>query len=236
MTVSSGMIGDRYAIWVHELMHSYTTNQQRIIAIDSVSFAIPWGGVTAITGPSGSGKSTLLHLIGGLTRPVAGDIIVNKKNLRQLNSRQLAAFRNRDVGMIFQAFNLFPRMSVADNVQFPLYFNRPKGYYGEHARELLEVVGLGHVLNRFPAQLSGGEQQRVAIARALITNPPLILADEPTGNLDETTGQTVMSLLFQLAHDYNKTLVLVTHHREYALQADYRIYLENGHVLEEDGV
>ncbi|MCL5946934.1 MAG: ABC transporter ATP-binding protein [Chloroflexi bacterium] len=233
--MNSDTIGERYAIWAHELIHSYTANQQRIIAIDNVSFAIPWGGVTAIIGPSGSGKSTLLHLIGGLAKPIAGDIIVNKKNLRQLNGRQLAAFRNRDVGMIFQAFNLFPRMSIADNVYFPLYFDRTHEHRSDHVRELLKVVGLGHALHRFPDQLSGGEQQRVAIARALITNPPLILADEPTGNLDETTGQTVMSLLFQLARNYEKTLILVTHHREYALQADRRIYLENGHVLEEDG-
>ncbi|MCL4543274.1 MAG: ABC transporter ATP-binding protein [Chloroflexi bacterium] len=225
------------AVWAEGILHTYSANQQRVVALDGVSLQIPWGGVTAIVGPSGSGKSTLLHLIGGLTRPLAGQLIVNGKNLRELTSGQLAYFRSHDIGMIFQSFNLLPGLTVGENVYFPLYFNR-EGFTNRHerVRALLDAVGLGHAEQRRPVQLSGGEQQRVAIARALITNPPLILADEPTGNLDDVTGQTIMSLLFQLAHDYSKTLVLVTHHREYSCQANRRIYIEHGHITPEEDV
>ncbi|HEY8746133.1 MAG TPA: ABC transporter ATP-binding protein, partial [Chloroflexota bacterium] len=172
------------AVEARGLTQAYEHGQQRIVALDDVTLSVPHGGVTALIGPSGAGKSTLLHLMAGLTRPVTGELRVAGRNLRRMNSRALARFRNHDVGVIFQAFNLLPDLTVRENVFFPLYFGGVHQREG-HARvaRLLEIVGLEQRANRLPAQLSGGEQQRVAIARALVTNPTLILADEPTGNL-----------------------------------------------------
>jgi len=220
------------AVEARGLTQAYVHGQQRIVALDNVTLSVPQGGVTALIGPSGAGKSTLLHLMAGLTSPASGELRVAGRNLRRMNSRALARFRNHDVGVIFQAFNLLPDLTVRENVFFPLYFG------GVHQREgqarvthLLEIVGLDQKANRLPAQLSGGEQQRVAIARALVTNPTLILADEPTGNLDEATGRDVISLLFGLANEFTKTLILVTHHRELARRADRRVGIVGGRIV-----
>jgi len=220
------------AVEARGLSQVYAHGQQRITALDDITLAVPQGGVTALIGPSGAGKSTLLHMMAGLTRPAAGELRVAGRNLLRMNSRALARFRNHDVGVIFQAFNLLPDLTVRENIVFPLYFG---GIHQHHAdarvARLLDIVGLEKTANRLPAQLSGGEQQRVAIARALVTNPALILADEPTGNLDEATGRDIASLLFSLAYQFSKTLILVTHHRELARSADRRIGIVGGRIV-----
>lgn len=223
------------AVEARGLTQAYTRGQQRVTALDDVTLSLPQGGVTALIGPSGAGKSTLLHLMAGLTRPVAGELRVAGHNLRRMNGRALARFRNHDVGVIFQAFNLLPDLTVRENILFPLYFGNVHRRDGDRrVAELLDTVGLEPTANRLPAQLSGGEQQRVAIARALVTNPTLILADEPTGNLDETTGRDIASLLFFLATHLAKTLILVTHQRELARRADRRIGIVGGRIVPEE--
>lgn len=213
----------------------YTQRQQRVVALEDVSLRLPQGSVTALVGPSGAGKSTLLHLLAGLSRPMSGELRVVGRNLRQMNSGALARFRNRDVGVIFQAFNLLPDLTVRENVYFPLHFAEVRRGEGDaRVQKLLDRVGLLHAAHRRPAQLSGGEQQRVAIARALVTDPALILADEPTGHLDEATGRDIASLLFTLASEFAKTLILVTHHREFANRADRRIGLVAGRIVPEE--
>ena len=223
------------AVDARGLCRSYARGQQRVAALDDVSFVLPDGSVTAIVGPSGSGKSTLLHILAGLARPNAGQLRIGGKNVLQMGPRALARFRNRDVGVIFQAFNLLPGLTVRENVLFPLYFGSVGVRDGQQRVDtMLELVGLTSVAGRRPAQLSGGEQQRVAIARALVTNPPLILADEPTGNLDEPTAVGIAGLLFRLAREFHKTLVLVTHHPALALQADRQIRLVSGQIVAEE--
>ena len=225
------------AVLARGLTHTYTQGQRRVTALDDVTVSLPAGSATAVVGPSGSGKSTLLHLLAGLARPAGGELRVAGQNLRALDQRALARFRNRDVGVVFQSFNLLPTLTVCENVLFPLYFGHVGRREGEErVRRLLDLFGLAEARDRRPAQLSGGEQQRVAIARALVTNPPIILADEPTGNLDEATGQGVATLLFRLARDFSKTLVLVTHQRRFAEQADRRIGIVGGRLVPEERV
>lgn len=224
-----------HAVEARGLTQAYQHGQQRITALDDVTLSVPLGGVTALIGPSGAGKSTLLHLMAGLTRPVAGDLRVAGRNLRRMNARALARFRNHDVGVIFQAFNLLPDLTVRENIFFPLYFGGVTQHEGAaRVSRLLDIIGLEQRANRLPSQLSGGEQQRVAIARALVTNPGLILADEPTGNLDEATGRDIAGLLFSLANQFSKTLILVTHHRELARRADRRIGIVGGRIVPEE--
>jgi len=219
------------------LTQVYHRGQQLVKALDDVTFSVAQGSATAVVGPSGSGKSTLLHLLAGLARPAGGELRVVGKNVLQLQPRGLARFRNRDVGIIFQAFNLLPDLTVAENVLFPLYFGGVSVKDGRRrVARLLHIVGLDGTADRLPAQLSGGEQQRVAIARALVTNPPLILADEPTGNLDEATGDGIAWLLFELVREFSKTLILVTHHSSLARQADRQINLVSGRIAVEEKV
>jgi ABC-type lipoprotein export system ATPase subunit len=223
------------AVEARGLTQAYRHGQQRITALEDVTLSVPLGGVTALIGPSGAGKSTLLHLMAGLTRPAAGELRVAGRNLLRMNARALARFRNHDVGVIFQAFNLLPDLTVRENVFFPLYFGGVHQHDGAaRVARLLDIVGLESLADRLPAHLSGGEQQRVAIARALVTNPALILADEPTGNLDEATAGDIAGLLFNLANRFSKTLILVTHHRELARRADRRIGIVGGRVVPED--
>lgn len=223
------------AVEARGLSQTYTHGQQRITALNDVTLTLPQGGVTALIGPSGAGKSTLLHLMAGLTRPANGELRVAGRDLRRMTSRALARFRNHDVGVIFQAFNLFPDLTVRENIFFPLYFGGVHQRDGDaRVKRLLEIVGLEQMANRRPAQLSGGEQQRIAIARALVTNPALILADEPTGNLDDATGRDIASLLFTLANQFSKTLILVTHHRVLARRADRRVGMVGGRIVPEE--
>jgi putative ABC transport system ATP-binding protein len=212
---------------------SYGLGDLRVPVLEDASFEIPRGGVTAIVGPSGSGKTTLLSLLGGLDRPDKGSILVNGEDLATLGRGGLGRFRRRQVGFIFQSFNLLPTLNARENVEAglePLGLGRAKAR--ACAEEALARVGLEGKVHRFPHELSGGEQQRVAVARACAKNPPLLLADEPTGNLDEEVGAQVLDLLLGLSEsgDTPRTLVVVTHDPLVAKRADRWLTLSNRQV------
>jgi putative ABC transport system ATP-binding protein len=199
-----------------------------------VDIEIRKGEFVALMGPSGSGKSTLLHLIAAMDTPTGGEIAVLGENLRQLNDRQIARWRNENVGFIFQSFNLIPVLTAMENVELPLKLtNLNKKERLEHAATALKLVGLGDRLNHFPRQLSGGQEQRVAIARAIVTDPALILADEPTGNLDATSAAEVLDMLRRLNQEFGKTIVMVTHDPHAASYATKSHHLEKGELLPE---
>ncbi len=199
-------------------------------ALDNVSFEIKKGEFVAITGPSGSGKSTLLHLIGLLDKPTEGEILVDGEQASKLSDAKLAKLRNKKIGFVFQQFNLLKRTGALKNVELPLvYAGISSSERTRIAKAELEKVGLGDRLNNSPAQLSGGQQQRVAIARALVTNPSLLLADEPTGNLDSKTGQEILQL-FEDLHKNGVTIVLVTHDSSIAKKAKRQIVIRDGRV------
>ena len=186
-------------IEVKNLKKSYHDGEIDTVALSNVTFNVRKGEFLAIMGPSGSGKSTLLHLLGLLDEPTSGHYTFNGKNVSSYSRDQLANLRNREVGFVFQMFNLLPRTSVLDNIKLPLYYsNIPEDEWDAKAREAIESVGLGHRMLHEPSELSGGEKQRVAIARALVTNPEIIFADEPTGNLDSKSGNKVMSIIQNL--------------------------------------
>lgn len=201
-------------------------------ALDGVSLKIKRGEFAAIIGPSGSGKSTLMHLIGALDTPTSGQIFIGSKEIGHLSQAQLAQIRNRKIGFVFQQFNLLPKTSAIHNVEIPLIY---AGMSNDEEREqksiaMLEKVGLGDKLQNHPNQMSGGQQQRVAIARALINHPSIILADEPTGNLDTKTGDQIMAILRQLNREGN-TIVVVTHERDIAKQAKHQIKIKDGKIV-----
>jgi putative ABC transport system ATP-binding protein len=200
-------------------------------AFCDVTLNIPRGQMIAIMGPSGSGKSTLLHILGGIESPTSGDIWIDDQKLSGLNDYQLTLLRRRKIGFIFQSFNLVPTLNVVDNVTLPLILDGISQRDAvPHATESLKRVDMSHRLQHLPSQLSGGEQQRVAIARALVINPSLVLADEPTGNLDSTRGRDITRLLRDIAHEDQQTVVIVTHDIRVASQADRLIVLLDGQV------
>jgi putative ABC transport system ATP-binding protein len=202
-------------------------------ALASVTLRVESGEFVAITGPSGSGKSTLLNLIGGLDRPTSGKIRIDGTDISQLTLEHLAQIRNRRIGFVFQMFNLLPNMTLEENVALPAIIGgQRQTSYRPRALALLEMVGLGDKCGRFPAQLSGGEQQRVAVARALIMEPGLLLADEPTGNLDSKSGLAVLELLRD-CHAQGNTLILITHDPRVAAQAQRVVFLRDGHLADE---
>ncbi len=203
----------------------------QVKALDNVSFEVKKGEFVAITGPSGSGKSTLLNLIGLLDRPSEGEILVDGTNIKSMNDNQLAGLRNKKIGFVFQQFNLLPRTPAVVNVELPLiYQGVGKGERERRSKEQLAKVGLeGKFMNK-PAQLSGGQQQRVAIARALVTNPSLLLADEPTGNLDSKTGQQILQLFKELYKE-GMTIVMVTHDPDIAHEAHRQIVVRDGRIV-----
>ena len=204
-------------------------------ALRGVSFTIGEGEYVSIAGPSGSGKSTLLHLLGALDRPDEGTIAFRGRDVADLSDAELAELRNRAIGFVFQSFHLLPRATALDNVTLPLvYRGTPRRERRERAAEALEAVGLGDRLEHRPNQLSGGQQQRVAIARALVGEPDLLLADEPTGNLDTVTGDEVMSLLHRLHRERGSALVVITHEERIAAGAGRRIQLVDGTIRDED--
>jgi putative ABC transport system ATP-binding protein len=217
------------AIVVDEVTRTYDLGGISVPALRGVSFTIPAGDYVAIVGPSGSGKSTLMHLLGGLDRPTSGRLSIGGREIGSLSQHELARLRNETIGFVFQSFHLLARTTAVDNVALPLVY-RGIGARERRARatEMLQQVGLGHRLDHRPNQLSGGEQQRVAIARALVTDPEVLLADEPTGNLDTTTGQTVLALLEQLNVERRVALVIVTHDREVADRANRQIVMRDG--------
>lgn len=222
-----------FIIQTEALSKSYADGSL-IRALDAVSLTITRGESVAIRGPSGSGKTTLLNLIGTLDRPTAGRLVVDGVEVSALRGDALADFRREKIGFVFQLFNLFPALNALENVMLPLvpYRRRLAFKLEARARELLEEMGLGSRLNHLPGQLSGGEQQRVAIARALINYPKLILADEPTGNLDTETGAEILQLLRSLNREQGITLVTVTHDVLIAAEADRTVHLRDGRVVD----
>jgi len=217
------------AIVVDEVTRTYDLGGISVPALRGVSFTIPAGDYVAIVGPSGSGKSTLMHLLGGLDRPTSGRLSIGGRDIGTLSQHELARLRNETIGFVFQSFHLLARTSAVDNVALPLVY-RGIGARERRAKaaEMLERVGLGPRLGHRPNQLSGGEQQRVAIARALVTDPEVLLADEPTGNLDSTNGQAVLALLEQLNAERGVALVIVTHDRDVAARANRQIVMRDG--------
>src|SRR3954454_14567239 len=205
-----------------------------VVALDAVSLVIPRGEMVAIIGPSGSGKSTLLNLVGGLDRPSAGEVSFDGAPFSGLTDDQLTRVRRDKIGFIFQFFNLLPTLSCLENVGLPLHLRGwPRRKVDERARELLQLVQLGHRLQHLPEELSGGERQRVAIARALSVYPPIILADEPTGNLDTHTGVEILGLIRNLHVTLNTTIVIVTHDMKVAESCARTIALRDGKIVED---
>jgi len=213
----------------------YRSGEESVTALDGIDLEIEKGEFIAIVGPSGSGKSTLLHLIGGLDTPSGGDIIVDGKKLSLLNDKKLSRYRNREIGFIFQEFHLHKSLNLVENVEIPLIFsgrkNRKEKLMEKKAEDVLASVELKNRLRHHPSEISGGQKQRVAIARALINNPRIILADEPTGNLDSQTGKKIISLLKRLHKEKGTTMLVVTHDREIAGHADRMIEIRDGRLL-----
>jgi putative ABC transport system ATP-binding protein len=221
-------------IRVVELRKTYQMGRTKVHALAGVDLEIPAGSLTVIMGPSGSGKSTLLYLLGGLDRPTSGEIHVGRQNINSMDENALAVYRRRTLGFIFQQFNLVSSMTALENVAFPLRFSGITGRERQkRALDQLKVVGLEKFVRHRPTEMSGGQQQRVAVARALIHNPPVILADEPTGNLDTTTGYSIMQLLSTL-HLSGRTVVVVTHDPRMLRFATHTLYILDGLLVTRD--
>ncbi|MCJ7736277.1 MAG: ABC transporter ATP-binding protein [Anaerolineae bacterium] len=220
-------------IEVQDLHREFIMGDQVVAALDGVSLMIDEGEFVSIMGPSGSGKSTLLYLLGGLDRPTEGHIRIRGHDITALDENALADFRRRDVGFVFQSYNLVPTMTALDNVIFPTYFaGVSRSVRRERAGSLLDRVGLGDRIDHKPTELSGGQQQRVAIARALINDPSIVLADEPTGNLDTHTGAEVMALLSRLNRDEGRTVVIVSHDPRVSEYASRSVHLLDGKIVD----
>lgn len=215
---------------VRNICKTYGSGETSVKALKDVSFSVPRGEYVAVVGESGSGKSTLLNMIGALDIPTSGKVLIDGKDIFSMNDRKLTVFRRRNIGFIFQAFNLIPELTVEQNMIFPMLldYQKPDRKYLE---ELLTVLNLKDRRNYLPSQLSGGQQQRVAIARALASKPKIVLADEPTGNLDSRTSAEVIGLLQMTNREFNQTIIMITHNEEIAQQADRIIHLEDGRVV-----
>ena len=228
---------DNVVIQTRDLTKEFLRDEFHVVALKDVDIEIHKGEFVALMGPSGSGKSTLLHLVAAMDVATGGEIRVLGQDLRALSDRQIAHWRNENIGFIFQSFNLIPVLTALENVELPLKLtNLKKQERIEHATTALNLVGLGDRLGHFPRQLSGGQEQRVAIARAIVTDPALILADEPTGNLDATSAEDILSLLSRLNKEHGKTIVMVTHDPHAARFASKVRYLEKGALLTEGAV
>lgn len=215
------------------LTRAFQMGDTRVHALTGVDLSVEAGTFLAVMGPSGSGKSTLLYLLGGLDRPTTGSVVVGGQSLTALDENALAVYRRRTVGFIFQSFNLIPSLSALENVAFPMRFARvSRRQRLERAKELMHRVGLGDRMYHKPTELSGGQQQRVAIARSLVNEPGLILADEPTGNLDSNSGHSIMQLLAEL-HEGGRTVVVVTHDPRMANYATDMVYMLDGRCVSE---
>jgi len=212
---------------VNNICKTYGSGETAVHALKKVSFSVPKGEYVAIVGESGSGKSTLLNMIGALDTPTSGKVTIGGKDIFSMNDRKLTVFRRRNIGFIFQAFNLIPELTVEQNIIFPvlLDYQKPDQKYLE---ELLTVLNLKERRNHLPSQLSGGQQQRAAVGRALITRPSLILADEPTGNLDTQSSREVIALLKEASKKYEQTIIMITHNRSIAQSADRVLQVSDG--------
>ncbi len=217
---------------VENLTKIYGKDSTKVIALDNVSFSVEKGEFVAIVGASGSGKSTLLHLIGGVDRPTSGKVFVDGKDIFALNDDKLAIFRRRQVGLIYQFYNLIPILNVEENITLPLSLDN-RQVDTERIDEMLKLLWLEKRRNHLPNELSGGQQQRTSIGRALITNPTIILADEPTGNLDSKSSDEIVALLKKSNKELNQTIIMITHNMEIAKIADRIIKIEDGKIVEE---
>ncbi len=216
---------------VENLTKIYGRGLAEVKALDNVSFTVNKGEFVAIVGASGSGKSTLLHLIGGVDRPTSGKVFINGKDIYKYNDDELAVFRRREIGLIYQFYNLIPILNVEENIVLPLKLDG-KDVEQDKLDELLKILGLENRRNHLPNELSGGQQQRTSIGRALITNPAIILADEPTGNLDSKSSDEIVDLLKKSNKQYNQTIIMITHNLEIAKTADRILRIEDGKICE----
>lgn len=217
---------------VENLKRVYGTGASKVVALDNVSFTVEKGEFVSIVGASGSGKSTLLHLIGGVDRPTSGKVYINDEDIYKLNNDDLAIFRRRQIGLIYQFYNLIPILNVIENISLPLELDGRKPDKKD-LNEMIELLGLENRQSHLPSQLSGGEQQRVSIGRALITRPSLILADEPTGNLDSKASEEIVNLLKKTNKKYNQTIIMITHNLEIAKMTDRIITIEDGRIVDD---
>lgn len=218
---------------VEHLCKTYGTGENQVKALDDVSFTVAKGEFVAIIGPSGSGKSTLLHILGGVDKPTSGHVYMDNSDVYSQNDEQLAIFRRRQVGLIYQFYNLIPVLNVNENITLPVLMDG-QTINQERLTELLETLKLTGRENHLPNQLSGGQQQRVSIGRALINAPAIVLADEPTGNLDSKNSQEIVELLKMSNQKYHQTLIIITHDENIALQADRILAIEDGHITRDE--
>ena len=233
-TAASTLPDDDPVIRLEKLNRRYRMGTDYIDALGSVDLTVDRGDYLAIMGPSGSGKSTLMNVIGCLDTPTGGAYWLNGKSVSAMNEKQLAGIRNTEIGFVFQTFNLLPRMTALANVEVPLiYAGMKRRERDERAQEALETVGLADRMLHRPSEMSGGQRQRVAIARALVTNPSIVLADEPTGNLDSSTGREIMTL-FDRLHSAGNTLIVVTHEAHVARHARRAIHLRDGNIVKDE--
>lgn len=220
---------------IEKLSKTYGEGNIKVEALKNVSFSVSKGEFISVVGPSGSGKTTLLNLIGALDFPTSGKVLISDRDIYAMKEKELSVFRRRNIGFVFQAYNLVPELNVEENIILPLLldYKKPDKQYVD---ELLEVLGLKERRHHLPSQLSGGQQQRVAIGRALVTRPAIILADEPTGNLDSKNSREVINLMRLSVERYNQTLIMITHDQNYASFADRVFLVEDGIVTELGGV
>mgnify|MGYP001037601838 CR=1 FL=1 len=218
---------------VENLTKVYGKGENEVRALDGVSFSVEKGEFVAIIGPSGSGKSTLLHILGAVDEPSSGKVFMDGKDVFKQNEEQLAIFRRRQVGLVYQFYNLIPVLDVVGNITLPVQLDGRK-VNRERLREMVALLGLHGREKHLPNQLSGGQQQRVSIGRALMNSPSVVLADEPTGNLDSKNSQEIMELLKKSNKKYNQTLIMITHDENIALQADRIIAIEDGHITRDE--
>ena len=218
---------------VDNLRKTYGQGENQVHALDGVSFSVNQGEFVAIIGPSGSGKSTLLHILGGVDRPTSGKVYMNGQDVYAQNDTQLAIFRRREVGLIYQFYNLIPVLNVVENITLPVLMDGQK-VNEQRLRELITTLGLEKREKHLPNQLSGGQQQRVSIGRALMNAPAVVLADEPTGNLDSSNSREIVELLKLSNQKYNQTLIVITHDENIALQADRIIAIEDGKIVRDE--
>lgn len=218
---------------VNHLSKTYGKGDTMVKALDDVSFSVEQGEFVAIIGPSGSGKSTLLHILGGVDTPTSGNVIIGEEDISKLNETALAIFRRRQIGLVYQFYNLIPILTVEENLTLPLLLDGRKPDK-KQIETLVNRLGLSNRLTHLPNQLSGGQQQRVSIGRALINNPALMLADEPTGNLDSENSKEIVSLLRQFNKELNQTVIIITHDEKIALSADRIISIEDGKITRDE--